>query len=388
MLGSQILADGINLQTVSVVAAGAGASINTTGFNSIAIAATGMVDSTILLQGSNDNSSWVPLPLVAVDSLDIVDGISSAGIFSLKVSTLYVQFNVTQFGGAFGISLLGRQNAGPNAADKLSLAMNPETNFPLNVNVMSGIKVDSQRAILPSDAPAAILISIATGGQNYVLDTAGYSSLSVTSQTLQATLQASNDLTNWATLNAVFQPSAASVQPLSLSPTVSIVIPCCARYLRFVAITPGTATAFFRTAQAPYSLHNLYWINGTQIASAGVAGVLPIGGNAAPGAAATINPVSMGGVSPDGLTRRLLCDTLGRMQSANASPVQTPSNVTPVNVQDSTLSEGGFTIAEILLQILMELRLANQQRYEFNFNHASVSDEPETYRNDQTLFRS
>ena len=90
---------------------------------------------------------------------------------------------------------------------------------------------------------------------------------------------------------------------------------------------------------------NIAQINGATPVTSGVAGLLAVGGNIAAGIAATANPVPLGAVDSDNLTRRILSDLYGR-------PI--------VNVNQSPL--GGLDTSsetELLTQILLQLQVTN-----------------------------
>ena len=119
--------DGATLQTATVSSPATGSSINTTGYNSIVISATGDGAGNIHIHGSNDNVNWQPLLLTSLDSLDTIDTILNAGNYSLKVSTLYIQYNATVITGSLALIFMGRSAQGAGGADKLAMAMNSET---------------------------------------------------------------------------------------------------------------------------------------------------------------------------------------------------------------------------------------------------------------------
>ena len=392
--------DGITLQTANVAAPGIGASINTTGYKSVTISVTGSEACNLVIQGSNDGSNWQPLLLVATDSFDIVDTIQGNGIYSLRVSSLYVQYNCSQIIGSLSMIVIGRAGLGASAVEKLALAMNPEANFPLQVNLLSGLRTDSNKAVILSDAPAPIPLS-GNVGTAVLIDTTGYQSLQLTTQALAGTVTTSTDGVTFVALTGTAVGALATTNTIAANTVYAF--PCLSRWIKIAITTAGTATAILRAT--PYlagyannSPINVSQIGSTAVVNGGVAGLLGVGGNIAAGVAPTANPVPIGGVDSSNLTRRLLTDTSGRVQvglapnsavtiAANTTPVQTIYNTNPFNVQDTTQSDGNLVI-DLLSQILLELRIANQQAYEFNMGAVPRYEDPSVYRNDPSMFSS
>lgn len=379
--------DGATLQTATVSSAGVGASINTSGYNSITIQASGNGAGNVYIQGSNDNANWQPLLLTALDSYDATDAIRLSGNYGLKVSTLYIQYSATLIAGSMTLIFVGRSAPGASSADKLAMAMNPETQYPLNVNIQSGLKTDAQGAPLQSDAPMPIWIRDLAVGSFVIIDTTGYQSLGITTQALAGTVTASNDGITFAALTG--SPIALSVAVTAVVANTNYIFPCLARYIKITATTAGTAAAYLRSA--PYNPFYTTSNNVTQlignvaIVNGGVNGVPSVGGNVAAGAVPTAFPVPVGGIDTLGKTQRLLTDTSGRVQIANSSAPQGPYNNPSLFVQDTSMDNGNLII-NLLSSILLELQIANQQRYEYNFGVATENDEPSGYRNDPSMF--
>jgi len=150
------------------------------------------------------------------------------------------------------------------------------------------------------------------------------------------------------------------------------------RYLKvFVttAFTGGTIQGFLRLSVidvAPQIISaNISNIAGNPIGSGGTAGTSAIGGLNAPGIAPATNPVQVGGADPGGLTRRLLMDTLGNLNTAgNVAPGLPPTaNPLPLGGSDlagltrritldalGNVQVGNASEQEILLLILAEIR--------------------------------
>ena len=74
----------------------------------------------------------------------------------------------------------------------------------------------------------------------------------------------------------------------------------------------------------------------------------------------------------------------------NITGAQGPQNVTAIAVEDTDYVDGQGSI-EILAQILLELKILNQQIYELPRLMAAglpASDEPQAFRKEQSLFNN
>jgi hypothetical protein len=143
----------------------------------------------------------------------------------------------------------------------------------------------------------------------------------------------------------------------------------------------GNYTTSVPTATANNSITQF---GGTNIVTAGVAGIPSVGGNIAPGTAATANPMPIGGVDASNLTRRLLTDATGKAQVSviGALSAQNAFSV-PSNPILDVGTDNGFNQYELLSQMLLELRILNQQVY--NLMGYQGADSPDTYRVDQSF---
>jgi hypothetical protein len=271
----------------------------------------------------------------------------------------------------------------------------------LGVRVLNPQKVDSRNALISSDAPDLIRIQGMVGSFT-VIDTAGYSTLHVTTQTFAGTIAYSNDGITWNTGSAYLSPGGSVSGNLVGSSNYSI--PCLARYIRFTTATAGLAWGFLRRDPLTATFAtNLNTIGGAAIGNGGGAGVFPVGGTSAAAAAPSANPVVAAGVDsgevrlaaaltglvPVPLTRRILTDTLGRQRLTNeVAPVSQFTNVPALNVQDTTQFEGQ-SVVDLLAQILTELKVMNLQIQAIPavLNSGGVLlDDPADLRSDPSLF--
>ena len=434
------LKDSTTLFTGSISATGAGAAIDTTGYPTIAIQIALSSRISINIEGSNDQTNWFQLTLNPANEVSIIDNITENGIFVLRSSAQYIRYNVLTFtGSTFTISFLGRSStSGPSGADNLSLAMDAKNNSPVHVTFQpgnSGLKLDPLGAMVISDSPVPqpIQVNQPATGSSTIIDTQGYQTLQLTTNSTYASttgVAASNDGITY--VNNILGATGSGVATTSLGASTTYTFPCIARYLRIVATTAGSFTYTLRSApqQSNQNLNaiggaavapgtaqigvNAANFGGTSVVTAGVAGMMAVGGNIAAGVAPTANPILAGGIDTSGLTRRLLTDLAGRtiMQPYNlglnpnipaattATSALSPSfgvgsilgtmqGTGALNMQDTQQFEG-HTLVELLGLMLLELRIANQQRYEMtNILQAGIQngmDPPEQMRLDPTLF--
>jgi hypothetical protein len=407
-----------------------GTSIDTTGYPSVVIQLGGLFVGQMYIEGSNDNTNWDKLLVLPLNDVVVTDDITSTGNYHLKTSTRYVRYNIQQIlNGTPTLTIYGRSGMGPSAADNLSLALSQEQNMPLNVNLSQGIKKDSTNALVVSDAPVTVQL-VAAVGQVTIIDMQGYNTIHLTTGAYAASsgFQVSNDQITFTAFQSALIGGTSFGTTIVASTTYAFNPQ--ARYVRLVCTTAGMITYSLRnTPSSGVIAQNLIAINGIAIApggaqlginvaqfggiapvTGGLAGSLAVGGASAAGVAPTYNYMGASSIDTAGLARRLLSDTTGRLQitgfnaiSAQFANTLTTNPLTAVgaitgtnqataalNVQDTAQFEG-HSIVDLLAMILLELRIANQQRYEMvyqlNSGIQNAMDPPENFRNDpSTLF--
>lgn len=398
--------DNTQLYNATISSTGPITGIDTTGANSIIAQFSGTWVATLIFEGSNDNTEWFTLISTDLDTLQINETITSVGFIGLKVSSKYIRVNVLNLtSGTIPTIILGKTSIGVNAADIIALAMDKSNNSPLYIEDINGInKRDGNKALIPSDAPTPIVISLTGLGQSYVIDTIGYQSLSFQIfGTFSATpvVQISQDNVNYTSgfatdLSAVTNPT----QNANLF-AANWAMPTPVRYVKFLlsAYTSGNVQILAYLRQQPFAapqstvLTDLRYLNGVVTVNAGLGGTLAIGGTGSqgqiPGGA---NPIVVAGVDSGTLVRRLLTDTSGRVATnintaaidtlgtARAlnvlQPASNPYNLSPLLTQDVGTFEG-MSIVELLGSIWKEMKLAN-----WYLSQASEQDEPNVFRND------
>ena len=398
--------------TVSIT--GPSAWFDTTNFQSVSIQVTSVEGMSMYMEGSNDGVTPNQLLVLPLDDVTKIDTMTRAGIYTVKVSAKYIRYNISYIlpGTSVNMALVARAAIGPSAADMLSLAMDATQNMPLYVNLNAGLKTDITKGIIISDAPTPIMMDL---GLNtvYVIDTTGYQSLNITTQALAGTVTSSDDGISWQALTGT--PRILGTLVSAITANAGFSFPCIARYIRITATTAGAATAYLRaqpwngtyTTSVPTSTasNNIAQVGATAVVTGGVAGTLAVGGGTAQGGAPSMNPLLIGGVDQTNFVRRLQTDTVGRLRVAAIPALTSPAqqntidipailntflNQGAINVQETGQFEGQ-SMVELLSQILVELKIANNYLYDLprilQSGQSQATDEPDAFRNDPTIFK-
>ena len=305
--------------------------------------------------------------------IDAITRTRLASILTALQSTLAVSVSNQPNPGARGDEFVGdiATNRATLGVDSVSVAI-PHPDYPTTIDPLSTVPVggttadgftvrmrtDKAGGQLLSDAPAPII------GEAWVIscDTTGYQSISV--QVLgtfvaTATFFASNDGANWVNVGG-FAAFNSTAQVISASGPGLFSIPVVGRFfkLQLTAYTSGrvSAIAYLRSQPLPILTStpsvSVAQVNGVAAVTAGVSGMLAIGGNVAPSAAPTAFPVPMGGW--DGaFTRRLLTNTSGALGVYGAAPL-------PMYVAESPARYAPDTTDQLLTAMLRELRVLNK----------------------------
>lgn len=292
--------------------------------------------------------------------------------------------------------------------DLLASAFERSENAPLYVEDISN-KKDINKAFIPSDAPAPLIGSgNAVNSVPLLIDTTGYQSISVqTFGTFSATVTftVSNDGVNWVAILG-YSTAGAAFGSGSLSSTGFIMIfPCVGKYFRaqVTSYTSGNVQviAYLRQQGFPNSLLfspsiNLQSIVSNTAVTAGISGLLAVGGNIAPAAARTSNPIPISGTDSGNLTRVLRTDTTGNIGISATDQAGTNRPLTTLNTAGNQQSVPiinveqfeGQSLLEIMAQILVELRINNLYMSELptvlNLPNGKF-EEPDSLRKDVTL---
>jgi len=392
---------------LSVSTTGPGVWLDVSGFVSVIAQITGSWAGSIVFETNND-ASINAFSCVVIDSQGFpATPIQTNGIFSIPRTAQYIRYNVVSIQGTAVFDINGRSTSGgPSGIESLALAMDASNGTPLNVALPVALKQDASGALFWTDSSVTnFTSSVAT--TPVTIDTTGYQSIVVQEQTAGIiTPTISNDGVNFVAVNG-YLSSAPNVSIAATAGAGVTVWPVLARYFRLTGpASLVTATVYLR--EAPFvqpsltnAAVNVAQIAGTASVTAGVAGLLAVGGNVAAGLVPTANPVLIGGIDTTGLTRRLLTDTSGKLISDNflltpqgvtvqsSSGGPTTYNGNPQQTIDLATFEGQTQI-ELLSQILLEMRIQSQYMAELPLllNSGQVNkDEPQAFRNDPSIFQ-
>lgn len=356
---------------------------------------------------SNDNVNWYPTPGYG-SGMDLapLDEMLAPGIMLVPVSGRYfcvVPFEY--FSGTLSVSCYLRTvDAVGSGADMLARSLDQIDPMPLNVSDIRARR-DILGAAIPSDAPQPITGSLNNILTYQIIDTQGYNSITITfaggGASLGITTSVSNDQVNWSTVfgwepNAIGGGSNRTGMNTGEITGRTSVYPCYGRFflLQIISATGTNATPLRFTAylrQLPFQPFTYAYVAGDRHV----------------GDAPVSDPIVIGAVTTAGIITRVITDTTGRLitvpltlapavdqagisraSGAVVSPASNVENLPAQTVMDVTQIEGQ-SLGEIFLQILLELRILNQQIFELPRvlgNGIPNLDEPQAYRNDPTLF--
>ena len=265
----------------------------------------------------------------------VVTNTGTAATTTLKIDAQYGSIPAADQAGNAPVAIYGSGDlAGVNL---LEAAMNDGGDLAVNVRIRNA------QTVLDAPQPTTYIMGVA--GTQFILDTTGYQSIQLELAGTWAgtvTFTCSSDLETWSPLNVV-----NSTAPYTLVQTATangqFIAPAAARYVRvaMTTYTSGQAIAipYLRLSPAFTAAQvNLGHIGGTAVVTAGVAGIPAVGGNIAAGVAPTANPVLVGGIDYNGLTRRVQTDVQG-------NPVAVGMLATGYQVGAYNVTYSGYTSA-------------------------------------------
>jgi hypothetical protein len=377
----------------SVAAVGVLLSCDTSGYETVSLQLKGTWVGTVLLQASNDNSTWVQvLGFSGATELSAVDQVTENGLILVPCVGRYFRAYVSQLisGTVEMVAYLRNESIAGVGVSKLTLAMDQGTYIPMNTAPMGLTQPGAQpvaRAVPVALAneqfyDAIIQGALRLGGLNtnllhpdansvMGLDCLAYRSVHIQVNSLATTtggvyFECSNDGVNWiaATLFDYNSGTGLPVTGMTFSASVPRFFTgaIAMRYFRarvYLAVAVAPAQAITRLSMAPFTRTdntiNLTSFGGVNLVNAGLAGLLAVGGNVAPGAAAIGYPMPISGVDRTGLTRRVLTDPQGNLVSVGPDPQQA-GVAPPLIVKDANAGTGTDPNNEILQQMLVQLR--------------------------------
>jgi hypothetical protein len=371
--------DNTVIDSETVTSTGPGITYTTTYYTSFSFQFSGIWDGAIKIEGSNDNATFFPVLMQNIVSGEVIDTIYSSGIFTVGISSLYLRYNIISLAGdlsSIAVTVIGKVTPEQDASKIIAQSVDPINGINLNTSV-NNLKIDNTGALILSDAPTLVHFSLAIGGTT-IIDTQGYAELHLTTSALVATVTGSSD---GITYTSLLGSTVAGVPSATVTALTSYLIPCSSRYIKLTATTAGSASYFLRDI-THFQHVNLGTIAGASIVANGVA--------------PTANPILVAGIDYNGLTRRILTDTSGRIETSVTdqfgtvrinsalSPPATIQNIPVIPVQEQSRVEDASMI-EVLRQILSELRINNYYMYNLpnlinNGQSLLLADDPSNLR--------
>lgn len=304
------------------------AAVDTSGRRSIVLQLTGLWASGIYFEQSNDNTNWLQVTAVAQASdVVTVDAAYGPDIYIIPVVARY--FRARTFGdfsgSVSGSYTLRTLEVPPFFQNNKIVDVDPAVSMPVAGADPQGytrrIAVTELGHIIPADG-RVLQGSRTSLGVIVQGDATGYNTIAFqVSGTFTATvvLEHSNDGTTW-TSATFWAVGGASGAVTSATGTGLFIGNLAVKFFRFrvSSYTSGTPLVVATLKQATFqppttsslggllvtlnsTAFNVAQINGTATVTAGVAGMLAVGGNIAEDTAATSNPLICGGVARTGL---------------------------------------------------------------------------------------
>jgi len=397
------------LQSITINSIGIKTAIDTTGYHELVLQASYDFSGNVIVEVSNDGSNWDTTMVFNRLEPNLTDCITDQGTYTIYRSGNYLRLNVLAVSISGTFNIIGRvRMTSFTPVDTLALAMNEANNSPLQVALPKNyIKQDINGGLVLADQ-VSYVFSSASANSPMIVDTTGYNSVVFQQTTAGIVIPTiSNDGANWVAVNG-YLTSAINTLITTTAAAGITVWPVLARFMKLTGpatVVSGIITlrqAQFYTPTSANTAINAAQISGTAAVTAGVSGMLAVGGNIAAGTAPTANPVLIAGVDTNTtpLTRRLLTDTTGRLLETISAAGQdgvirnlqinlAPNSGNSIQTTETARYEDA-TLLEIQSQILLELRILNHQMFELpkllNAGQ-NATDEPDAFRTDPQGFK-
>ena len=303
--------------------------------------------------------------------------------------------------GSISVSIAGDPSGDFAGVNILEQVVNDGTGLFLNTRTQNPVKTDLNNATVLSDAPPSTIL-VLNPNSPQVIDTQGYQT--VIFQQLSAvavTVTHSNDNSTFATVLGIPLSATGGTFASATAATANLIsaFPVAARYMRFTVATATTLVIYLR--QQPFS--SFVGFGNSTVTVSGTAAVTA-SGTIAVGTTASANPVPIGGFDGTGLTRRLLTDTTGQIQTDVNNQLFNGAIYTeqflPLRVEQIHTTRSQDSLQDLLQQILVELKTLNyytreipnsinlmlQQSSIYSATLGSMADEQEQFFSDSTLF--
>ena len=348
------------------------AAVDTANEQSIQLQVGGLWTGGIAFEGSDDGTNYFSVQYVNFSDQQAVDTLYAPDTVVVPVTTKFFRAITTRdfVGSVSGTYSLRFAVAPTPFVQSTMVGIDPSVSMPVAGMTPSGqvrrIAVDDNGGVAPADGVVVRGTRLGTQvGPIVQLETTGYGTVVLQlagTFTGTVTFQVSNDGSTWA--SAVAWPVAGAAVPVSTATAVGQwLIPAAGRFFRAQLTSAGTGqplalavlknfgTAF--PANIPSS--NMAQVAGTATVTAGVAGMIAVGGNIAVGSAPTANPVAL---AWDGTnTRRILTDassggvvlgssivtngqTLARFNQTGLTPAATQIKASAGRLTQLTVSNG------------------------------------------------
>jgi len=300
------------------------AAIDTANERSIVLQLTGGFSGGVRLQASQDSTTWFDVQGVAQGSdVVTVDTVYGPDVVVVPVVARWFRAITTSnflgsVSGSYSVRLI---DPAPYMQQANIVAVDPAVSVPVagtdTLGYTKRLAVNEFGHIIPADG-RVVQGSRTSLGVIVQGDATGYNTIAFQTFNASGTLnwgvavEFSNDGTTWVTAN--FWQVAASTATISLLSSASqFVVQVMGRFFRFrcSTYTTGAPSVIAVLKQAPFfppisgtglmvttsnATVNVAQIAGTASVTAGVAGMLAVGGNIAEDTAATSNPLICGGV--------------------------------------------------------------------------------------------
>jgi hypothetical protein len=309
--------------------------------------------------------------------------------------------------GSLSVFISGDPNGDFAGVNILEQVVTDGTGLAINTRTQNPVKTDANNATVLSDMIGGAVSQKLNDA--LLIDTTGYQSICVTTSTSYlGGITAGNDINGtFGTVGGISLGNANGIN--SLGANATLIFPCVARYIKITCTSAGSFVYYLKQTPMNFALQNpnIAQIGSVGVVSGGVGGSLAVGSASAIGVAPTSNPLLAGGVDSGGLTRRLLTDTTGTLQT-NASGVTNqyvgtaiyPEQYKPLRVEQIHSDRGQDSLQDLLQQILVELKTLNyytreipnsinlmlQQSSIYSATLGSMADEQEQFFSDTTLF--
>jgi len=303
--------------------------VDTSGRRSIVLQLTGLWESGIYFEQSNDNTNWLQVTAVAQASdVVTVDAAYGPDIYIIPVVARY--FRARTFGdfsgSVSGSYTLRTLEVPPFFQNNKIVDVDPAVSMPVAGDDPRGytrrIAVTELGHIIPADG-RVFEGSRTSAGVIVQGDATGYNTIAFQTFNRFGTLswaiiiEFSNDGSVWTQAN-YWAVNAGTASPNSVTSASQNIVQVQGRFFRFrcSSYTSGAPSVIAVLKQGSFfppisvggllvtttnASTNVAQINGTATVTAGVAGMLAVGGNIAEDTAATSNPLICGGVARTGL---------------------------------------------------------------------------------------